>query len=254
MPDILAVDASGKSAAAALQRADGRVFSRFLDSGLTHSRTLLPMIGEVLWEAELPVRALSAVAVTAGPGSFTGVRIGVTAVKGLADPWDIPCVPLSTLEALAHGARAHNGLIAAALDARRGQLYFALFRSDGETITRLSPDDALGGDAARVLVAAALKRPEVENAQKSPQNFSVLIVGDGTELCYTALEPIGRAEIAPPEIRLLRADGLLSAAREALAAGAAIPSQQLRPLYLRPSQAERERAARMSTSQEEVSL
>ena len=152
---ILAVDASSVTAAAALCSGDGAVVrSDFLHNGLTHSETLLPMIRRVLGDTS--VADLDAIAVTAGPGSFTGVRIGVATVKGLAFDRDIPCIAVSALEAVAYQFPEENAVICVVMDARRGQFYNALFRVENGEVERLCPDRAVDGAALAEELALSL--------------------------------------------------------------------------------------------------
>ena len=152
---ILALETSAKAVSAAVTE-DGKVLcSGYQDTGLTHSRTLMPIVEAMLKNTGLPVQDCDAVAVAAGPGSFTGIRIGVSAAKGLAFAADKPCAAVSTLEAMARNVAHMDALVVCAMDARRKQVYNALFQTDGERLTRLSPDRAisleeLGEELARV--------------------------------------------------------------------------------------------------------
>ena len=144
---LLSVDSSAVTASAALTK-DGRVIkSEFINKGLTHSETLLPLIENVM--EGCAYKRLDAIAVTAGPGSFTGVRIGVATVKGLAFPCDIPCISVSTLEAIAYNFTDENAVICAVMDARRMQFYNALFKVENGRVTRLCEDRAISIDALR---------------------------------------------------------------------------------------------------------
>ncbi len=138
---LLSVDSSAVTASAALTE-DGRVIkSEFINKGLTHSETLLPLIENVM--EGCAYKRLDAIAVTAGPGSFTGVRIGVATVKGLAFPYDIPCISVSTLEAIAYNFTDEKAVICAVMDARRMQFYNALFKVENGRVTRLCEDRAI---------------------------------------------------------------------------------------------------------------
>ena len=128
---ILAFESSAKPASVALLR-DGKLLSVYTQcSQLTHSRTLLPMAEDMLKNAELTLRDVDLFAVAHGPGSFTGVRIGVSTVKGLAWALDKPCVGVSTLEAMAWNGVAAGGFVCPVMDARRSQVYNALFEIRG---------------------------------------------------------------------------------------------------------------------------
>lgn len=167
--NILAVDAAGKTAAVAVLRDEALPCELFCDNGMTHSETLLPMIDEALTRCGLTVADIDLFGVTAGPGSFTGLRIGLAAVKGLALPAQTPCAGVSTLEALAYGV-CGTGTVIGALDARRGQVYWAAF--DAQTHARLTPDTAEPVTALENFVKEC-KKP-------------LLFVGDGAMLCYNS--------------------------------------------------------------------
>ena len=227
---MLAFEASAKAASVALAR-DGELISQYFHcSGLTHSRTLLPMAEDLLKNSELSVRDIDVFAVSEGPGSFTGVRIGVATVKGLCWGAEKPAVGVSTLEAMAYNgeAAAEGSVICCAMDARRSQVYNALFTFEGGKLRRLCPDRAIGLDELA---------GELKNCEKN-----IFVVGDGAVLCYNHLEKlIPGVTLAPEGIRMQNAWGVCRAAfgREPVSGG------ELLPVYLRLSQAERERLARL---------
>ena len=223
---ILAVDASSVTAAAALCHKDGAVVrSDFLHNGLTHSETLLPMIRRVL--GDTPVADLDAIAVTAGPGSFTGVRIGVATVKGLAFDKDIPCIAVSALEAVAYQFLDEGAVVCVVMGARRGQFYNALFRIQAGEVERLCPDRAVDG-AALAEELAAYDR--------------VIIAGDGAQL-FAPQYPAG--ELAVPERQYVTGAGVALAAQH----HKTMPAAALMPVYLRLSQAERQLKLKKGESQ-----
>lgn len=226
---ILGLESSAKSASAALIE-DGKILARsFQNSGLTHSRTLLPMAEDLLKNCGLTMDDIGAVAVAAGPGSFTGLRIGVSAAKGLAWAKELPCAAISTLEAMAQNLRHMDGqLIICAMDARRSQIYNAVFFAEGDRLHRLCPDRAV----AIADVAAELR--------DDPR--AKIIVGDGALLCYNTFSDLGIAcRLAPEHLRMQDAVGVCLCAEEAAARGELVSSDALQPTYLRLSQAERER-------------
>ena len=137
--NILAVDTAGKSAAVAILRDDTLLYETQCNNGMTHSETLLPMIDTALRACGLTMEDIDLLGVTSGPGSFTGLRIGLSVVKGLALPRQIPCAGVSTMAALAYGL-ASEGTVIGAQDARRGQVYWGAF--DLATHTRLTEDAA----------------------------------------------------------------------------------------------------------------
>ncbi len=228
---ILAFESSAKSASVALAR-DGELISQYFHcSGLTHSRTLLPMAEDMLKNCALSLADMDVIAVSQGPGSFTGVRIGVSTVKGLCWGADKPAIGVSTLEAMAYnGLCAPEGsIICCAMDARREQIYNALFIFESGKLLRLCPDRAIGLEALC---------QELKNFKKS-----IFVVGDGAQLCYNYLKNQNfSAVLAPEAVRMQNAWGVCQAAAGKKPADAG----QLLPVYLRLSQAERERLERLN--------
>ena len=224
---ILAMESSAKPASVAICEGGALLGQYFQNSGLTHSRTLMAMVESLLNNLSIKAKELDLIAVAKGPGSFTGVRIGVSAAKGLGWSLDIPIAGVSTLEAMAHQIPTPDVIICPVMDARRSQVYNALFdRSDGNLI-RLCDDRALSLDELS-LQLSALGRP-------------VLLVGDGAGLAFDYLSGAGvSCSIAPELMRWQTAYGAALASIDAVP----IPAIVLEPSYLRPSQAEREAAAR----------
>lgn len=215
---ILSVDSSAVTASAALTGGEKVIKSEFINNGLTHSETLLPLIESVM--NDYSYSDLDAIAVTAGPGSFTGVRIGVATVKGLAFPYDLPCISVSTLEAIAYNFVDENAVICAVMDARRMQFYNALFKAENGRITRLCPDCAVSA----------------EDLSKELKSYKrVIIAGDGAKLFFSALN-LNNCELAPDDKIYQNGIGVSAAAQ----LKEKIPASALMPVYLRPSQAERE--------------
>ena len=229
---ILALETSAKAVSAAVTE-DGKVLcSGYQDTGLTHSRTLMPIVEAMLKNTGLTVQDCDAVAVAAGPGSFTGIRIGVSAAKGLAFAADKPCAAVSTLEAMARNVAHMDALVVCAMDARRSQVYNACFRGTGEGLERLTPDRAIG-------------LPELAAELKNRENPQIL-VGDGALLCYTTFKEQGLdVRLAPPHLRYQSAWGVARAALEQARTGALTDAQGLVPVYHRLSQAERERLEKL---------
>ena len=228
---LLALESTAKAASCAVLR-DGEVLaSSWQAAGLTHSRTLLPMVEDMLKNSELSLADMDALAVAAGPGSFTGLRIGMAAVKGLAWASDKPCVPVSTLEAMAWPLAHLEGVIVCAMDARRQQIYNAVFLAESGELTRMREDRAIS----------------LLEAWEDLKDFdgTLTIVGDGAALCcnYMSLQGID-CQLAPPHLRMQSAVGVGMAA-ERMGLGAAVSAQELEPVYLRLSQAERERLGRL---------
>lgn len=229
---ILAFESSAKAASVALCR-DGHLVSQYSQcSGLTHSRTLLPMAEDMLKNAELTLRDVDLIAVAHGPGSFTGIRIGVSTVKGLAWAGDIPCVGVSTLEAMAWHGLAAGGVVCPVMDARRSQVYNALFEIRDGRPQRLCPD--------RPIALAEL----AEDVKKL--DAPAFLVGDGAAITKAFFDAQGiPCRVAPENLLWQDAWGVAMAAMDKEPGNAG----SLLPVYLRLSQAERERQERLNAEQ-----
>ncbi len=225
---ILAFETSAKAGSVALLQ-DGKLLAEsYQNTALTHSQTLLSMAESMLRHASFTAADIDAVAVAAGPGSFTGVRIGVAAAKGFAWGRQLPCCGVSTLEAMALNLGIFSGLVCPVMDARRAQVYNALFRLDKGQLQRLCPDRAISLQE----LGEELKKLEEP----------IFLVGDGSVLCYNTLAGEIPGLILPPEHRQnQRAAGVALAAQAMLARGESCLGSELKPNYLRLSQAERER-------------
>lgn len=228
---ILAFETSAKAAGVALLQ-DGKLLGEsYQNTGLTHSQTLMKMAEDLLASCGKTPADVTAVAVAAGPGSFTGVRIGVAAAKGFAWGAEIPCYGVSTLEAMAEGLGIYDGYVVPTMDARRSQTYTAIFRAEGGKLTRIIDDCA---------ISFAELGEKLKNCEKP-----IFLVGDGAILCYNTLEETVKHLILPPEHRLhQRASGVALVAKKRMDAGEKGDGASLSPNYLRLSQAERERLAR----------
>ena len=228
---ILAFETSAKAASVALFEKGKLLGESYQNTGLTHSQTLMVMAQDLLNTCGIAPDQVEAVAVAAGPGSFTGIRIGVAAAKGFAWGRQIPCYGVSTLEAMALSLGAYDGYVLPVMDARRSQVYNAIFHAEGGKLTRMTDDRA---------IALADLKEELKILQKP-----VFLVGDGSNLCYnTLLEEVPNL-VLPPEHRMhQRACGVCLAAADMIEAGLPGNGAELTPNYLRLSQAERERAAR----------
>ena len=229
---ILAFETSAKAASAALLE-DGRLLGEsYQNTGLTHSQTLLVMAENLLAQCGKTVAQVTAVAVAAGPGSFTGVRIGVAAAKGFAWGRELPCYGVSTLEAMALSLGAWQGYVCPCMDARRSQVYNALFSVSQGTLERLREDRAI----------ALSELAEELKALDGP----IFLVGDGSTLTYRTLSGEIPNLVLPPEHRMhQRADGVALLAAQKIAAGEPGDANALTPNYLRLSQAERERMEKL---------
>jgi len=224
----LAFETSAKAASVALME-DGKLLGEiYQNTGLTHSQTLMVMAEDLLKQCGKTVSDLTAVAVAEGPGSFTGVRIGVAAAKGMSWGRQIPCYGVSTLEAMAVSLGIYEGHICACMDARRSQVYNALFLMDGGAVERVSEDRA---------IALADLKVDLEHI-----DGPVYLVGDGSLLTYKHLSGEIPSLILPPEHRMhQRAVGVALLAEKQQLAGVVGDGNALTPNYLRLSQAERER-------------
>ena len=226
---ILALETSAKSVSCAVVEDGAPLASAYQCTGLTHSRTLLPMVDAMLKNADLTLDDINAIAIAAGPGSFTGLRIGIAAVKGLAWAADKPCLGVSTLEAMAQNAAHIDGLIVGTMDARRAQIYNAVFEAKDGALTRLIPDRAISLEALADELAGETRR--------------ITVLGDGGTLCWRYLTEHGaKCLLAPAALLYQNAVGVGLAAERAYARGEAVSAQALLPVYLRPAQAERLRS------------
>lgn len=228
---ILAFETSAKAASVALLE-DGKLLGEsYQNTGLTHSQTLMVMAQQLLEQCGKTVADINAVAVAAGPGSFTGVRIGTAAAKGFAWGAQLPCYGVSTLEAMAEHLGIYQGYVCPCMDARRSQVYNALFSAQEGSLQRLREDRAIAlADLAEEL--KTLDGP-------------IFLVGDGSELCCRTLHPEIPNLVLPKEHQMhQRATGVALAAAKKIAAGESGDGNSLVPNYLRLSQAERERLER----------
>ena len=222
---LLAFETSAKAASVALFEGDSLLGEQYQNTGLTHSQTLLVMAEELLAQCGKKPADVTAVAVANGPGSFTGVRIGAAAAKGFAWGAECPIYGVSTLEAMALGLGVFEGYVCPVMDARRSQVYNALFYVNQGKVERMTEDRAIAlSDLEKEL--EILKKP-------------IFLVGDGSKLCYNALIEAVPMLVMPPENRMhQRAVGVGLAA---LAKACPDDPATLSPNYLRLSQAERER-------------
>ena len=225
---ILAFETSAKAASVALLENGKLLGESYQNTGLTHSQTLMVMAEDVLKTAGKTVNDLTAVAVAEGPGSFTGIRIGVAAAKGFAWGREIPCYGISTLEAMAASLGVYEGYVCPVMDARRSQVYNAMFYVNRGALARTAPDRA---------IALADLEKELKNVEKP-----IFLVGDGSDLCYNTLSKNVPNLVLPPEHRKhQRSVGVALLAEAKAKAGETGDGAALTPNYLRLSQAERER-------------
>ena len=225
---ILAFETSAKAASVALLDDKKLLGESYQNTGLTHSQTLMVMAEDLLKQCGKTVSDVTAVAVAEGPGSFTGVRIGVAAAKGFAWGRDLPCYGVSTLEAMAESLGVWQGYVCPCMDARRSQVYNALFYVNQGKIQRIAEDRA---------IALTDLGEELKNLEDP-----IFLVGDGAVLYYNTLSKDVPGLVLPPEHRQhQRAVGVALLAAKKIAAGEPGDGNALNPNYLRLSQAERER-------------
>ncbi len=230
---ILAVDSTAVTASVSVTEDEKLLAEYTLLNGNTHSETLLPMTESALKALGLTVRDIDLFACSAGPGSFTGVRIGAATIKGLAFGKEKPCVSVSTLEALAYNLVGFSGLICPVMNARRSQVYTALFESDGKKLTRLIEDSALPISELDELLAR--------------KGESVRFCGDGYDITIPELKLCPHTPV-PKRLRPQSAYSVAMVAAEKYRAEGGVSDRELVSTYLRPCQAERELAEKMKSN------
>ena len=226
---VLAFDSTARAASCALVD-DGRLLGHYnIDNGLTQSELLLPMAEDMLRSLGLTFDDVDAYAAATGPGSFTGVRIGVSLVKGLAFGKNKPCISVSTLEALAENIAALDGILLPCMDARRAQVYNAVFSSDGNALTRLTEDRAVA-------------LTDLCEEMKNYPNRKIYLSGDGYKVAKQAFDKAGIKTENTPELLINESAASVAAvAYRKLLAGDTLTDGEISPGYLRLPQAERER-------------
>ena len=231
---ILAFETSAKACSVAIHDGQRLLGESYQNTGLTHSQTLMVMAEDLLKSCGKTAADVTHLAVAAGPGSFTGVRIGVSAAKGFAWGAELPVYGVSTLQSMALSLGAMEGHVCCCMDARRKQVYNAMFLAQNGKLTRVSEDRAISLEELKA---------ELEHI-----GGAIWLVGDGAELTHKTLAAHIPGLILPPEHRRQqRASGVALAAVEAISRGEPGDGASLQPNYLRMSQAERERLERMKT-------
>ncbi len=225
---ILSVDTSATAASVAISEENKLIGESFINTSLTHSQTLIPMIEQLLKNTKTSVDKIDCIAVNSGPGSFTGVRIGVAAVKGLAFANNTPCISVSTLYSMAYNMIGKNCTVCSVMDARCSQVYNALFKVSHNKVTRLCDD--------RAFSMSDLK------SELAQIDDNIVIVGDGASIFYEYLnDELKNVELAPVNQRYQRASSTALAAFEQIQNGNnMISANELMPAYLRLPQAQRE--------------
>lgn len=225
---IFAIDTSAAASSAAVTE-DGRIISElYINVKLTHSQTLIPVCKSALDCACIQLKDIDAFAVSTGPGSFTGLRIGIASIKGMAYALKKPCIPVSSLEALAYNLSGFNAIICAVMDARCGQFYNALFKSENGEISRICED-------------RAIMKQNLYN-ELSKMSGDIILTGDGANLCFEQNTSGRYLAKAPENLRYAHASSVALAAEKHREL--AEDSGKLMPRYLRLPQAERERLKR----------
>ena len=231
---ILSMECSATPASVAVIEDNKILASSFVNVRLTHSQTLMPMVENVLNSAKLSINDIEGLAISNGPGSFTGVRIGISALKGIAAPKNLPCVAVSTLRAMAENYVGNDCYICAVMDARCNQVYNAIFEIKNNEVIRLCEDRALMCDE----LASEIKT-DYKNADKN-----IIIIGDGTDIFFPFVEAIENVRKASPQLRYQNAVGVGLVATESFKNGETLSADNLLPFYLRLPQAERELKAK----------
>ncbi len=225
---IFALDCAKKTGGVAIS-VDGKlIYESYVNASTTHSETLLAMCDAAFSAVKLAPCDIDLFAVTAGPGSFTGLRIGIALIKGFAFANNIPCAPVSSLEALAQSVQVESGVIATALDARRQHVYGAIFIKNGAELTRITEDDILPCEDF------AKKASEVHKTHKI--GVKVYCIGDGAHMLA------GKAEnmcVCDDYIINGRAFGICKSAQIMHSKNLCVTPSDLTPIYLRPTLAER---------------
>ena len=230
----LAFDSSAKVASVAVMADDRIIASYSIDNGLTQSELLLPMAEDMLKSLGLKFSDIELFATSVGPGSFTGVRIGVSLVKGLAFGRSVPCVAVSTLDALAENLMGLSGIIVPCMDARRSQVYTAIYSSDGEDMSKLTED-------------MAISITELYERLLSLGNQDIYISGDGYDIVKKKFSEFGlQVKSTPHNLRLENAASVAKIAYKKYYSGEYTSDGELSPTYLRLPQAERERLERIN--------
>lgn len=234
---ILGFDSCGKTASVAVY--DGKVAGEiYIDTEQTHSMTLLPSAEWLLSNLGLKISDMDYIAATIGPGSFTGVRIGMAAVKGMAAGARLNCIGVSSLYAAAYALRDTDAFVCAVMDARCAQVYNANFRVNNGILERVCEDRAIA-------ISELMEEISCEN--------NILFVGDGAELCYEKFTEKGvRCAIGNRGIRGVTAANVVSAAAEMT--DSAVTPESFAINYIRVSQAERELKARTLKKEQEEKI
>jgi tRNA threonylcarbamoyladenosine biosynthesis protein TsaB len=241
---IVALGSSGTVATVAVVQDETVIAEYSMNYKKTHSETLLPMLDEIKRNASIELEDIDAVAVCAGPGSFTGLRIGAATAKGLALALDKPIVPVPTCEGLAYNMWGFDGIICPIVDARRGQVYTGIYRMKEETDEGVTFSDYT---LERLMDQDAMDIHELMEKLEA-YNERVCFLGDGVPVFKEEIKACMKSQVtfAPPQLSHERAASIAALAERYMAEGKAVPSDDFAPVYLRKSQAEREREKKLS--------
>ncbi len=230
--NILALDTSAVSASVSILKDDFLLGEFYINTKLTHSQTIMVMLENLLKVQMMTIKDIDLFAVNVGPGSFTGIRIGVSAVKGMAMVNDTPCVAVSTLYSMAQNLVMFNGIICSVMDARCNQVYNALFKCTNGKISRINND--------RAILIEDLK------AELSNYNEQIYLVGDGADICYKVMNDLSNIHISSQNLKYQHSYGVGVCALEMYNKGEYTSSEMLVPSYLKLPQAERELKNKLS--------
>lgn len=230
---ILGIDSSGLVASAAIADEKNIIAEFTVNNKQTHSQTLLPMIEKVVDMSGIELEQIDAIAIAAGPGSFTGLRIGSATAKGIGLALKKPIVSVPTLEGLAYRVGVFDGLICPIMDARRGQVYTGIYKADSDGLTCLSEQKAV----------------DIHDILKELEEYDekVIFLGDGVEVHRETIENELKNEFVFAPVHLSKQSAAAVAVLGSIyfEQGKAESADEHKPIYLRKSQAEREREERL---------
>ncbi len=244
---VLAIDTSTAVSSVSIcdfNETQTNIISEFnLNAKRTHSQTIMPMLNCALEHSGLSLSQIDYFCTVTGPGSFTGLRIGISAIKGLAYANGTPCAEVSSLEALAYNFKDMDATVCAVMDARSNQVYNALFEvhSNGD-ISRLCEDRAISIDEL------------LDELLEKNNNKNIILVGDGAILCYNRfIQSITNITLAPLSMRFQKATSVALCGIDKIKKLEVISADKLLPNYLRLSQAERELSNKQKNKEDIIS-
>jgi len=221
--NIIGIDTSSEVATVALMNESKLIAEYTLNHKKSHSTNLMPMLDEMLKACEMKTSDIDLIAVCNGPGSFTGIRIGVATAKALSHVLNVPIVAVNSLEVLAFNSVSSYSYVMPIMDAQRGQVYSALYRCDGQVVE---------------LEGMGVKTMEEVLSQIECLGERVMVLGEASELYRDELSKLSNAVIPPCSQRLARASSVCELAAKKYSCGELSNGFELRPVYIRKSQAE----------------